>query len=630
MNKLIIEDDEGKTTIVPLIRDEITIGRKEGNTIRLTERNVSRRHAKLLKNNGAVLLEDLGSYNGIKVNGSRVKDPVEVNEGDRIQIGDYILALKVDSQRAAATDPFEEMKTIPMEKEEVEANIAEQELASQARDTINEKVSGIGGGPQPAQQDSAEAPSPATEEPLPAATAQQPEQKADLVDQKAKSQAQQPAGRIVMVSAPSRGKEFTLESEATIIGRWPENDLVIDHQSISRHHAKILREDNHYTIVDMGSQNGVLVNGEKYDRVELRKGDMIDLGHVRFRYVAPNEDYDISLDLMGKEKSSKGLYIGIGVLGAIGLLIAAFVFWPTEEKEQKEQKEGVAVQDKQEGNEKVADDDPSSGEEPRVSSLDRSKINAAIDAKDWEKAITEAQAFLKLHEDDDKAKELLQKAKNEKENEKQFNRFMKNWKRGQFLAAAKLGKSFPQDSIYYKEIKTLYPQALEKYTAPLLKKAIALQRRKKCAELQALSRDVTDLNPSETRFQPLVENCGKETAVANSGQRKTTRDRSSRQPSRTRDPRPDRPKSRESSSDNAEQLVKEARDSWARNDCSRALRAARKAYRLQPSTLLVYIIGSCACKTKRPKTAKWAYDRLSGGRKRLVAKACSENSITLP
>ena len=41
MFKLVIQDDEGKTTVVPLIRDEITNGRKEGNTIRLTERNVS-------------------------------------------------------------------------------------------------------------------------------------------------------------------------------------------------------------------------------------------------------------------------------------------------------------------------------------------------------------------------------------------------------------------------------------------------------------------------------------------------------------------------------------------------------------------------------------------------------------
>jgi len=42
MQKLLIEDDEGKTVVVPLIRDEITIGRQEGNTIRLSEQNVSR------------------------------------------------------------------------------------------------------------------------------------------------------------------------------------------------------------------------------------------------------------------------------------------------------------------------------------------------------------------------------------------------------------------------------------------------------------------------------------------------------------------------------------------------------------------------------------------------------------
>src|SRR4051812_23494084 len=101
MYKLIIEDDEGKTTVVPLIRDEITIGRKEGNTIRLTERNVSRRHAKLVKSNGTVFIEDLTSYNGIKVNGDRIAGRAPVNEGDRVQIGDYQLALKLDKATGA-------------------------------------------------------------------------------------------------------------------------------------------------------------------------------------------------------------------------------------------------------------------------------------------------------------------------------------------------------------------------------------------------------------------------------------------------------------------------------------------------------------------------------------------------
>ena len=52
MLKLIIEDDEGRKTVVPFVRDEITIGRKEGNTIRLTERNVSRRHARIVIEDG--------------------------------------------------------------------------------------------------------------------------------------------------------------------------------------------------------------------------------------------------------------------------------------------------------------------------------------------------------------------------------------------------------------------------------------------------------------------------------------------------------------------------------------------------------------------------------------------------
>ncbi len=113
MYKLIIEDDEGKTTVVPLIRDEITIGRKEGNTIRLTERNVSRRHAKLLKQNGSVFIEDLTSYNGIKVNGDRIAGRAPVNEGDRIQIGDYQLALKLDKGQAAGASSSSAAPTAP-------------------------------------------------------------------------------------------------------------------------------------------------------------------------------------------------------------------------------------------------------------------------------------------------------------------------------------------------------------------------------------------------------------------------------------------------------------------------------------------------------------------------------------
>src|SRR3569832_756320 len=103
MFKLVIQDDEGKTTVVPLIRDEITIGRLEGNTIRLTERNVSRRHARLVRQNGALYIEDLASFTGVRVNGAKLATPTPLREGDDVQIGDYRLALR--GERASAGTP---------------------------------------------------------------------------------------------------------------------------------------------------------------------------------------------------------------------------------------------------------------------------------------------------------------------------------------------------------------------------------------------------------------------------------------------------------------------------------------------------------------------------------------------
>jgi pSer/pThr/pTyr-binding forkhead associated (FHA) protein len=91
--KLHIKDDAGKTTTVPMARDEITIGRKDGNTIRLTEKNVSRTHARLIKKGEEVHVEDLSRY-GTRVNGERIQQIRRVGAGDTIQIGDYTLTLE--------------------------------------------------------------------------------------------------------------------------------------------------------------------------------------------------------------------------------------------------------------------------------------------------------------------------------------------------------------------------------------------------------------------------------------------------------------------------------------------------------------------------------------------------------
>lgn len=96
MYKLVIADDEGKTTVVPLFDDVVTIGRKDSNTVCLPERNISRYHAKLTRADGQLRIEDFSSYTGVIVNGRRIQGRAVLNPGDRLTIGDYRMALEME------------------------------------------------------------------------------------------------------------------------------------------------------------------------------------------------------------------------------------------------------------------------------------------------------------------------------------------------------------------------------------------------------------------------------------------------------------------------------------------------------------------------------------------------------
>ncbi len=68
---------------------EATVGRTSDNDIVLDDSSVSSRHARITRGeDGAVVLEDLGSTNGTMVNGDRVVDPVRLRRGDRISFGE--------------------------------------------------------------------------------------------------------------------------------------------------------------------------------------------------------------------------------------------------------------------------------------------------------------------------------------------------------------------------------------------------------------------------------------------------------------------------------------------------------------------------------------------------------------
>jgi hypothetical protein len=75
----------------------------------------------------------------------------------------------------------------------------------------------------------------------------------------------------------------------TTIGRTSENDVQIDAQYISRHHAVILSGPTDTIIEDLNSTNGVIVNGRRVRRQTLKDGDIVLIGKVPFRFAAPRE-----------------------------------------------------------------------------------------------------------------------------------------------------------------------------------------------------------------------------------------------------------------------------------------------------------------------------------------------------
>jgi hypothetical protein len=103
--KLIIEDDEGRRTVLPLLRGEVLIGRAPESTVRLPEKNVSRRHARLVRDGGRFYLEDLGSFTGTRLNGEKLRGRRQIAEGDLVQIGEYDLTIESGPGEKALPPP---------------------------------------------------------------------------------------------------------------------------------------------------------------------------------------------------------------------------------------------------------------------------------------------------------------------------------------------------------------------------------------------------------------------------------------------------------------------------------------------------------------------------------------------
>jgi|1185.fasta_scaffold1604760_1 pSer/pThr/pTyr-binding forkhead associated (FHA) protein len=75
-----------------------------------------------------------------------------------------------------------------------------------------------------------------------------------------------------------------------LIGRKDDCDVVLREHTVSRHHALIRRDGEHWILEDLGSKNGTGVNGVPLDGpVPLREGDFVTFGHLGLRFSATSQ-----------------------------------------------------------------------------------------------------------------------------------------------------------------------------------------------------------------------------------------------------------------------------------------------------------------------------------------------------
>ncbi len=73
-----------------LTKDTIAIGRESANDIIINDPEVSRQHARLIRQDEAYIMEDLGSTNGTFINGTRTVGPNLLSDGDEIDLGETV------------------------------------------------------------------------------------------------------------------------------------------------------------------------------------------------------------------------------------------------------------------------------------------------------------------------------------------------------------------------------------------------------------------------------------------------------------------------------------------------------------------------------------------------------------
>ena len=87
---------------------------------------------------------------------------------------------------------------------------------------------------------------------------------------------------LVFIKKDRTTQSFPLPSAVVFIGRRQDCDLCIPMSMVSRRHCEIYSEYGKVTVRDLKSRNGTFVNGESIEEIQVKAGDTLNIGQVKF------------------------------------------------------------------------------------------------------------------------------------------------------------------------------------------------------------------------------------------------------------------------------------------------------------------------------------------------------------
>jgi len=99
--------------------------------------------------------------------------------------------------------------------------------------------------------------------------------------------------RCMLQSVDDPTQEWTFDKEEIRLGSMDDNDVVLNDDTVSRYHCKIVQDDTGYVLVDNGSTNGTFVNKVRVKEAFLKPGCIVSCGQSQLKFNAREEEVHI-------------------------------------------------------------------------------------------------------------------------------------------------------------------------------------------------------------------------------------------------------------------------------------------------------------------------------------------------